>query len=373
MTRYDALIIGAGFAGSVVARELTDAGQKVLVVDKRDHVGGNAHDYVDEKGVLVPKYGAHLFHTNAPKVEQWLSRFTDWLPYEHRVLAGLQDRFVPVPINRTTVNRVFGTDLRTEADVARYLGWLKEDVPEIRNSEDAVVSQVGRTLYDLLFRDYTRKQWGRDPSELDASVCQRIPVRHDDDDRYFTDRFQAMPADGYTAMFDRILDGIEVMLGVEYAEAWIDGTLPSAKRIVCTGPIDEFFEYRAGRLPYRSLRFEHRHEPTPNGGLTLPAGVVNWPDRGMENTRTLEPRHWTGQVSKWSALIDEFPASEGEPYYPVPTPESAEVYRRYARLAAQRRERVTFVGRLARYQYLNMDQVVAQALVASRNLTGTRT
>lgn len=359
----DVLVVGAGFAGAVVARRAAeDLGQRVLVVDRRPHIAGNAHDTRDEHGVLCHAYGPHIFHTNAPAVRDFLSRFTSWRPYEHRVLAAVDGRMVPVPINRTTVNRLYGLDLADEPAMAAFLRDRAEPVAAARTSEDAVVGKVGRDLYERLFRGYTRKQWALDPSDLHASVCARIPVRLDTDDRYFTDRFQAMPADGYTALFERMLDHprIEVRTGTAYAQ--VPGGA-DADHLVWTGPIDEFFGRRFGRLPYRSLRFERETRATPGGGLVQPVAQVNHPDERIPFTRVTEFRHLTGQVSDRTTLAYEYPTADGDPYYPIPRPENRALYRRYEALAAAT-PGVTFVGRLARYQYLNMDQVVAGALQA---------
>ncbi len=357
--RYDTLVVGAGYAGSVLAERLTnDLGQRVLVVDRRPHIAGNAYDHIDDHGVLIHRYGAHIFHTNADVVVNYLSRFTDWRPYEHRVLARVGDQLLPMPINRTTINALYGLDLRTDEDVEAFYAARRAPIEMLRTSEDAVLAKVGRELYETFFRGYTRKQWDRDPSELHASVCARIPTRTNDDDRYFGDRFQNMPAAGYTAMFERILDGIEVRTGAEFEDVRDEIEFD---HLVWTGPVDEFFGHCFGRLPYRSLEFDLRNEPTPDGGLLQPVAVVNEPSADVPYTRTTEYRHLTGQRHTSSSYHIEYPRAEGDPYYPVPAEENRKLYRRYEALAAERSD-VTFVGRLARYQYLNMDQVVAQAL-----------
>jgi UDP-galactopyranose mutase len=360
--RYDTLIVGAGYAGSVIAERLaTQLGHRVLIVERRDHIAGNAYDYTDEAGVLVHKYGPHIFHTNAEKVVEYLSRFTEWRPYEHRVLAEVDGLLLPMPINRTTVNELYGLDLRTEEDVEAFYAERREDIPLVKTSEDAVVAKVGRDLYEKFFRGYTRKQWERDPSELHASVCARIPIRTNTDDRYFTDAFQKMPADGYTTMFERILDhpGIEVQLETDFDDVRDDLEFG---HVVYTGPIDRYFDYRFGPLPYRSLEFELRTEETPDGGLVQPAATVNQPSADVPYTRVTEYRHLTGQRHTHSTMAVEYPRSEGDPYYPIPNDETRTLYHRYEALAREIADDVTFVGRLARYQYLNMDQVVAQAL-----------
>jgi UDP-galactopyranose mutase len=364
---YDTLVVGAGYAGTIMAEQLANrCGQRVLIVDRRDHTAGNAYDYVDEHGVLVHKYGPHIFHTNADKVVEYLSRFTDWRPYEHRVVAKVGDQLLPIPINRTTVNMLYGLELSTDEEVEAFYAERAEPIEYVRTSEDSVVSKVGRDLYEKFFHGYTRKQWQRDPRDLHASVCARIPTRTNTDDRYFTDWHQAMPVDGYTAMFERILDHplIEVRLETDFDAVRDD---VEYSHLVYTGPIDAYFGYEYGALPYRSLEWELRHEPTPGGGLAQGTASINFPSEDVPWTRTTEFRHLTGQVHDWTTIAVEFPRSEGDPYYPIPNDETRALYKRYEALAAAQPE-VTFVGRLARYQYLNMDQVVAQALTTFARL-----
>ena len=368
---FDTLVVGAGFAGSILAERLaSQLGHRVLVIDRRDHVGGNAFDYTDEHGVLVHRYGPHIFHTNAEKVVEYLSNFTEWLPYEHRVVAEVDGKLVPIPINRTTINELYGLDLQTDEEVEAFYAERAEHIDYIRNSEDVVVAKVGRDLYEKFFRGYTRKQWERDPSELHASVCARIPTRTNTDDRYFNDAFQNMPAAGYTAMFENMLDhpNIEVRTSTEFDDvrASVD-----YGHLVYTGPIDGYFDHRYGKLPYRSLEFELRHEETPDGGLVYPTGTVNFPSAEVPYTRITEYRHLNGQLEHpHSTLHVEYPRSEGDPYYPIPNDETRALYKRYEALAAEQPD-VTFVGRLARYQYLNMDQVTAQALQAFDRLVAS--
>lgn len=366
--RFDTLVVGAGFAGSVMAERLaSQCGQRVLVIDRRPHIAGNAYDEHDEHGVLVHRYGPHLFHANAPHIVEYLSQFTDWWPYEHRVIASVEGKLVPLPINRTTINELYDLDLRTEEEAERFYTERAEPVEHIRTSEDVVVAKVGRDLYEKIFRGYTRKHWARDPSELHASVCGRLPTRTNTDDRYFGDSHQAMPAEGYTAMFARMLEhpGIEVRLGMEWEEVRDD---VEHDHTVFTGPIDEYFDHRFGRLPYRSLEWDLRTEPTPDGGTIQPVASINFPSEEVPYTRITEFRHLTGQGRHThSTLAVEYPRTEGDPYYPIPSDEARALYARYAALAAELPE-VTFVGRLARYQYLNMDQVVGQTLSAFAKL-----
>jgi UDP-galactopyranose mutase len=368
---YDTLVVGAGYAGSIMAERLaSQRGQRVLVVDRRDHIAGNAFDYHDEHGVLVHRYGPHIFHTNSEKVVDYLSRFTEWRPYEHRVLARVDGMHLPMPINRTTLNRLYGLSLSTDDEAAAFLEARAEAVDHVRTSEDVVVAKVGRELYEKFFRGYTRKQWQRDPSELHASVCARIPIRTNEDDRYFTDSFQNMPAQGYTAMFRRMLDHplIDVRVQTDYHDVKNE---VEYDRLVYTGPIDKYFGYRFGALPYRSLEFVLQNEATPDGGYLLPATQVNEPSEEVPYTRRTEFRRMTGQDTHASSTVAvEYSRSDGDPYYPIPRDDTRALYRRYEAVAASLPD-VTFVGRLARYQYLNMDQVVGQTLSAASKLLAT--
>ncbi|MFA9200711.1 MAG: UDP-galactopyranose mutase [Cypionkella sp.] len=359
---YDVMVVGAGFAGSVMAERLaSQAGKRVLVVDRRPHIGGNAYDRLDDAGVLMHQYGPHIFHTNSAEIVDYLSKFTSWRPYEHRVLAEVRGQLVPMPINRTTINLLYGLDLQTEEETAAFLASRAEPVETIATSEDVVVAAVGRELYETFFQGYTRKQWGLDPSELDKSVTARVPTRTSADDRYFTDRFQMMPAEGYTAMFERMLDhpNIEVLLGSDYRD--VRDTY-SHDHLVFTGPVDEFFDYRFGKLPYRSLRFEHE---TLEQEWFQDVATVNYPAEAVPYTRITEYKHLTGQSHPKTTITREYPSAEGDPYYPVPRAENQALFKRYEALA-RAQDDVTFVGRLATYRYYNMDQIVGQALATFR-------
>jgi len=367
---YDYLIVGAGFAGSVIAERLASQhGARVLLVDRRPHVGGNAYDEKDEAGILYHKYGPHIFHTNSDMVVDYLSQFTKWRPYEHRVRAHVRGQNVPIPINRTTLNALFGLDLRSDEEAAAYLATRAEPVEEIRTSEDVVINAVGRELYELFFQGYTRKQWGLDPSQLDKQVTSRIPTRTNTDDRYFTDKFQAMPADGYTAMFEKMLGNplIDRSLGTDFRDLR-HKAFQLADHVIYTGPIDEYFDHRFGKLPYRSLKFDHR---TLDEEQHQEVAVVNYPDPSVPYTRVSEYKHLTGQKHSRTSITYEYPAEEGDPYYPIPRPENQALYKRYEALA-DATDNVTFVGRLATYRYYNMDQIVGQALATFRRLDEKR-
>jgi UDP-galactopyranose mutase len=362
---FDYLIVGAGYAGSVLAERLArDANKRVMIVDKRPHIGGNAYDHYNNDGILVHKYGPHIFHTNSREVFEYLSRFTKWRPYEHRVLASVDGQLLPIPINLDTVNRLYGLSL-TSFQLEDFFKSVAEPKEQIRTSEDVIVSRVGRELYEKFFRNYTRKQWGLDPSELDATVTSRVPVRTNRDDRYFSDTYQAMPLYGYTRMFENMLDheNIRILLNTDYRE--IERLIPY-REMIYTGPIDEFFSFEYGKLPYRSLEFRHE---TIDTQVYQPAPVVNYPNE-HPYTRVTEFKYLTGQEHKKTSIVFEYARAEGDPYYPVPRPDNTDLYKKYQELAKATKG-VHFVGRLATYKYYNQDQVVAQALAVYAKLRGT--
>ena len=363
---FDYLIVGAGFAGSVLAERLANGSNKrVLICDKRPHIGGNAYDFYNDDGILVHLYGPHIFHTNSAEVFDYLSRFTEWREYQHRVLASVDGTLVPIPINLDTINKLYGLSL-TSFELSEFFDKVREPVEHNRTSEDVVVGAVGRELYEKFFRNYTRKQWGLDPSELDASVTARVPTRTNRDDRYFTDTFQAMPRHGYTRMFEKMLDhpNIKIMLNCDYHEIADE---VAYREMVYTGPVDEFFDFRYGKLPYRSLEFKHE---THNVKTYQQAPVVNYPNE-QPYTRVTEFKYLTGQEHDKTSIVYEFPRADGDPYYPIPRRENGELYAKYKALADTRPD-VHFVGRLATYKYYNMDQVVAQALTVYGKIVGKK-
>ncbi|MFN2546965.1 MAG: UDP-galactopyranose mutase [Myxococcales bacterium] len=362
---FDYMIVGAGFAGSVLAERLAaGSGKKVLIVDRRPHVGGNAYDCYDDHGLLIHKYGPHIFHTNSKDVFDYLSRFTAWRQYQHRVRACVDGMLVPIPINLDTVNALYGLSLNAQ-QLTAFFAEQAERRESVKTSEDVIVSKVGRELYEKFFRNYTRKQWGLDPSELDAQVTARVPVRTNRDDRYFTDTYQAMPLHGYTRMFDKMLadPNIKVLLNCDYRE--VRSAIPH-RELIYTGPVDAYFDYRFGKLPYRSLEFRHE---TVNQERVQPVAVINYPN-DYAYTRVTEFKHLTGQEHPRSALVYEFPVPDnGDPYYPIPQPQNAALYKKYEALA-DATPGVHFAGRLGTYRYYNMDQVVAQALTLYRRIVG---
>jgi UDP-galactopyranose mutase len=354
---YDYLIVGAGFSGCVLAERIANVlKKKVLIVEKRNHIGGNAYDYYDESGVLVHKYGPHIFHTNSKKVVDYLSQFTEWRLYEHKVLAHVDGQNVPIPINQNTINKLYGLNL-SEKEVQQFFESVRRPIENITNSEEVIIDKVGEDLYNKFFKNYTKKQWDLWPSELDPSVCARIPVRTNRDDRYFSDRYQLMPKYGYTAMFTKMIDNplINVMLQTDFKD--IVNHI-KFKKIIYTGPIDAYFNYKFGKLPYRSLRFKFE---TLDCNLYQEVGTINYPN-DYDFTRITEFKHLTGQqIKEKTTIVYEYPASDGEPYYPIPRPENTELYSKYKE-EADKLTNIWFVGRLGTYKYYNMDQVVAQAL-----------
>jgi UDP-galactopyranose mutase len=361
---FDYLIVGAGYAGSILAERLArGSGKQVLLVDRRPHIGGNAYDHYNDAGILVHKYGPHIFHTNSKDIFDYLSRFTEWRQYQHKVLASVDGQLVPIPINLDTINKLYGLSL-TSFQVEEFFASRAEKREQIKTSEDVVVTKVGRELYEKFFRGYTRKQWGLDPSELDAQVTARVPTRTNRDDRYFTDTYQAMPRHGFTRMFANMLDhpNVKIMLNVDYRD--VKDSIPH-REIIYTGPVDEFFDFQFGKLPYRCLEFKHE---TLNVPQYQPVAVVNYPNENPF-TRITEFKHLTGQEHPKTSIVYEYPQAEGDPYYPIPRRENAEIYHQYQQLAET--SGIHFVGRLATYKYYNMDQVVAQALTLYARLCNT--
>jgi UDP-galactopyranose mutase len=362
---FDYLIVGAGFAGAVMAERLaTQQNSRVLLVDKRRHVGGNTYDAYNSDGILVHHYGPHIFHTNSREVFEYLGQFTAWRPYEHRVLASVDGILVPIPINLNTVNALYGLHLNAD-ELQGFLDAKATKVPRVVTSEDAVVSKVGKELYEKFFKGYTKKQWGLDPSQLDASVAARIPTRCNRDNRYFSDTYQAMPLHGYTRLFENMLDhpNIKVMLNTDYKDIADEF---SFEQMVYTGPIDYYFDYCFGPLPYRSIEFKFE---THDCEFVQSTGTVNYPNEHLY-TRSTEFKYLTGQKHNKTTVVYEYPKSEGDPYYPVPRPENAELYRKYKALA-DATSNTYFTGRLATYKYYNMDQVVAQSLsLAAKIISG---
>jgi UDP-galactopyranose mutase len=362
MSLYDILVIGCGFAGSVFAeRCASQRNLKVLMIDKRDHIAGNAFDQLDSNGNLIHVYGPHYFRTNSDLVFNYLSQFTEWRNVNYEILSWANNQFWNFPINLNTFEQFIGKSSTSE-EMHETLELWKVPIISPSNSEEVIISQVGIELYNLFFKNYTRKQWKCDPKDLDSSVCGRIPIRVNRDNRYFNDRIQAIPSKGYTQMFKNIVDHplITVELGLSLKELISTVPYTSFKKIVYTGPIDEYFNYEYGQLPYRSLRFE---KETHDIEFYQPSVQVNYPN-DFDFTRIVETKHITGLQTKSTTIVKEYPAEfldTNEPFYPVPNPMSKHQYDQYHSLVKQQ-TKILFLGRLATYQYLNMDQVVGMAL-----------
>ncbi|MBC8125661.1 MAG: UDP-galactopyranose mutase [Gloeobacteraceae cyanobacterium ES-bin-144] len=378
--KFDYLIVGAGFAGLTAAERLcTQSGKRCLLVEKRDHIGGNAYDRYDDHGVLIHTYGPHYFRTNSPRIRDYLSQFTEWHPVDYTILSHTSGTYWKFPINLNTFEQILERPSTSEEMEA----WLEEKRIHIENpanSEEVIISQVGWELYEKFFKGYTLKQWKRHPKDLDASVCGRIPIRTNRDDRYLKEEFQALPKAGYTRMFERMVEAcgtnLKIMLNTDYREI-----LPHIEfdHMIYTGPIDEFYHCRHGSLPYRSLRFENesftaeqlieRESISGKAGFWQPAMQVNYPNE-EEFTRIVEVKHATGQLCANTTIVREYPDDFGpgkEPYYPVPAPDAAALYQKY-KLLADAESAVSFIGRLATYRYYNMDQVVGMALLEAEKL-----
>jgi UDP-galactopyranose mutase len=363
---FDYIIVGAGLAGSVVAERLaSQQDKKILLIDKRNHIGGNTYDFHNKDGVLVHQYGPHIFHTNSLEVYNYLGKFTEWRPYEHRVLASVDGMLVPIPINLNTINLLYGLRLSSD-EVESFLKAKSITKDRITNSEDVVVSKVGKELYEKFFKGYTRKQWGLDPTELDASVAGRIPTRSNRDDRYFADTYQAMPQHGYTRMFEKMLDhpNIKIMLNTDFKE--VQDIIPY-ENMIYTGPIDYYFDYCYGRLPYRSIDFKFETFEMEHFQST---GTINYPNE-HPYTRITEFKYLTGQKHHKTSIVYEYPTAEGDPYYPIPRPENTELYKKY-QCKTESVPNTYFTGRLATYKYYNMDQVVAQSLALYKKIVASQ-
>jgi len=361
MKQIDILIIGAGISGAVLAERYAALGKKVLIIEKRNHIAGNCYDYYDENGILVSKYGAHLFHTNEEDVWEYVNRFADWYPWEHKVIARVEGKTVPIPVNITTVNTLFDTTIDNEESMKSWLDENRIAIEKPANGEEAVLNRVGPELYDKMFKHYTKKQWDKFPAELDASVLDRIPVRHNYDDRYFSDKYQALPKGGYTQLFERILanPNIEVLLNTDYFN--VKDEYHGYEKLFYTGPVDRFFEFKhslSEKLEYRSINFVSE---TLDMELFQENSVVNYPGTEVDFTRIIEYKHFGNQKSDKTTVVKEFTVDEGEPYYPVPNPRNQEIYAKYKEEADKLRD-IYFVGRLANYKYFNMDQAFKNAL-----------
>ena len=359
--KTDILVVGAGISGAVIAERYASIGKKVLVIDKRPHIAGNCYDYVDENGILMSKYGAHLFHTNDESVWKYVNRFSEWYKWEHKVLARVDEKLVPIPVNIDTVNLLFNQSISSEAEMKKWLEDHKLIIDNPQNGKEAVLAKVGPELYEKMFRHYTKKQWDKYPEELHASVLNRIPVRTNKDDRYFSDKYQALPLGGYTQMFEKILahPNIEVRLNTDYFD--ILDEIDHGSKLFYTGPIDRFFDFKYSiqeKLEYRSINFV---KETIDQEYFQENSVVNYPGTEVDFTRIIEYKHFGNQKTPNTVIVKEYTVDSGEPFYPVPNQRNQEIYERY-RKDAEQLKNIYFVGRLANYKYFNMDQAFKNAL-----------
>ena len=367
MTNADIVIIGAGISGAVLAERYANFEKKVLIIEKRDHIAGNCYDYIDENGILVSKYGAHLFHTNEEDVWQYINRFCEFYPFEHKVIAKVDGQLVPIPVNITTVNKLFGTNITTEAEMKEWLDENRLPIDAPKDGREAALNKVGQVLYEKMFRHYTKKQWDKYPEELDASVLDRIPVRTNYDDRYFSDKYQALPVGGYTKLFEAILNhpNIEIRLNTDYFD--VKDEVTGYDKLFYTGPVDRYFEFKHSlteKLEYRSINFVSE---TVDAEFYQENSVVNYPGEEVGFTRIIEYKHFGNQKSDKTTIVKEFTTDEGDPYYPVPNPKNQHIYEKY-KAEADALIDVYFVGRLANYKYFNMDQAFKNALELFKSL-----
>jgi len=361
MKNADIVIIGAGISGAVLAERYAQLGKKVLIIEKRDHIAGNCYDYIDENGILVSKYGAHLFHTNEEDVWEYINRFCGFYPFEHKVIAKVDGQLVPIPVNITTVNKLFGTNITTEPEMKEWLNENRLPIDAPKDGREAALNKVGQVLYEKMFRHYTKKQWDKYPEELDASVLDRIPVRTNYDDRYFSDKYQALPVGGYTKLFEGILNhpNIEVLLNTDYFD--VKDEVTGYDKLFYTGPVDRYFEFKHSlteKLEYRSINFVSE---TVDAEFYQENSVVNYPGEEVGFTRIIEYKHFGNQKSDKTTIVKEYTTDVGDPYYPVPNPKNQHIYEKY-KAEADALIDVYFVGRLANYKYFNMDQAFKNAL-----------
>lgn len=361
------LIVGSGLSGATLARKLAENDEQVIIIDKREHIGGNVYDYTDKlTNIRLSKYGAHIFHTNDDEVWQFVNKYSNWIKYQHKVLSYVDNKFVPIPVNIVTVNKLFNLKIQDEQTMT---SWLKQQQThkEIKNSRDAALSRVGPDLYKLMFENYTFKQWALKPEQLEPSVLQRIPVRTNFNDRYFNDKYEALPKNGYTEFVNNLLDhkNIKIYLNKYYRPNEI-----KSDRVFFTGKIDGYFKEQYGKLEYRSLKFQYEKLEIEN---YQPRPVINYPELKYNYTRIIDYKQFYNIKSKYSIIAKEYSTDQGEEYYPVPTKTNRDLYKKYQKLAKDlENDNIFFVGRLAEYKYYNMDQAIKSALSLYNKITDTK-
>lgn len=359
---YKYVIVGAGIAGITMAERLASkTNEKVLVIEKRNHIGGNVYDSYNDDGILIHNYGPHIFHTNNKEVFDYLSRFTEWNDFQHRVLTFVDGNLLPMPISVETINSLYNLNLNT-FEFENFIEEQRIKLEKIETSEDVALSKAGKDIYEKFFKNYTIKQWGTDPANLDTTVISRIPFRFNRDTRYFADKYQGMPKHGYTKMCEQMLNNknIKIMLNTDYKEVLDD---LNYDKLIYTGPIDEYYDFEFGKLQYRSVRFEVE---TIDTNSFQEAPVVNYPN-DYDFTRITEFKKLTWQNHSKTTIMKEFPCFGEEPYYPYPTKEWKDKFTLY-KTKMEKELDVVFIGRLAEYQYYNMDAVVQKAMKLAESI-----
>ena len=356
------LIIGAGITGITLAERFAADGNRVLVIEKRNHIGGNCYDYKNKDGILVHKYGPHIFHTNNKEIWDYLSKFTEWIPYQHKVLGFIDGKFVPIPFNLNTLYQLFNKEkaIKLERNLLEKFGYNKKiPILELKKTKDKDLKFLVDFIYEKVFLPYTKKQWGLKPEEIDFSVTARVPVVISQDDRYFQDKYQGIPKNGYTAMFKRMLQSknIEIQLSIDYKDV---KDKVRYNLMFYTGPIDEFFDYKYGKLNYRCLKIDFK---ILNQESYQPAAVVNYPDKKYPFTRITEFKKFMIVKSKKTTIGIEYPGNSGFKAWPVLNERNKEIFKKYWQEAEKlKKENIYFVGRLAEYKYYNMDEAVKNSL-----------
>jgi len=364
MKKYDILVIGCGLSGIVIAeRFANDLGKKVLIIDKRDHIGGNVYDYIDkDTNILMNKYGAHLFHTNNERVWEYINRFSKWIRHDHKVFGNVDNKLINIPVNITTVNELCNENISSTEEMNEWLKKNQIQYDNIDNSEKMGKSRVGEILYEKIFKNYTFKQWNKYPEELDPSVLARIPIRNNFDIRYFDDKYQVLPEKGYTKFIENILthDNIDVKLNTNYFEFIKEHPISEFETVIYTGPIDQYYENKGlEKLEYRSIDFIIEKHKNMNYYQT--SSIVNYPELNVPYTRIVEYKHFLNQQSKDTVIVKEITNDIGEPYYPVPNKKNLDLYEKYKSFTLQE-NKIHFLGRLANYKYFNMDSAILNSL-----------